>query len=112
MDQLQAYQLFRKLQVEADINFACPSGGSLAVSTDQQNTLRVVCSDVDVLWDSFRLLREFGVEPSLRKVGFLRNPLQQTLQIRIGNQVFVEWDPGNRPNLKSWRLLLRWLRKR
>ena len=112
MPQSLANRLFNKLEIQADFELSCPSGGTLSVRTDQQQTLLVQCSDEDALWDSFNLLNAIGFSSSVIRIGLLRNPLPQPLRVFIGDRVFVDWQPGSRPSLKSLRLLFNWLRSR
>ena len=107
------YAVLAKVDVSGELTVDCPSGGRLSVDgSAEPGRLVVDASDHAALWDLTRLVTRFGPAPGFRSLRYLRNPLLQTLDVRVAGKKLLRWNPGKTPGVESLSGLLRWLRSR
>ena len=102
------YRILNNISFTAEMEIDCPSGGTLSLQSVEQQELLLQCSDGAALWDGVRLLTMHGL--GLRSLRLLSSPLQQPLNVVVGGEPFLRWNPGKFPRFSSFRRLVSWLR--
>ena len=106
-----AYARLGAVIISADLRVRTPSGGSITVRTAADGQLRIDCDSTASLSDGFELFRRLGwIDVSYRSAQHLRNPLQQGVEVTVGDTPLLSWQPGKFPKVRSFGKLISFLK--
>ena len=99
------------LRIQSQVHLETPSGERIQIVDPTTDRLQVHCASARSVRE---LLRLTATLPFYRGIANLRrftNPLAQSIELRVQDRLWLHWPAGERAQVKSWRLLLAWLRK-
>jgi hypothetical protein len=107
------YRKLAQVDLTADLTLESPRGGRVRITRSVNGALRINCDREQTLWELFDLGRATGlIDGGYRRLGRMRNPLLQALEIEVNDRDLLYWRPGKRPQIRSVRGVINLLRRR